>query len=172
MSLSLKDFRLLWLAVLTGLAACAGTRPAPTTPGGTPLAAPRPHRFFWQANRYDRQHEQHGCWRTYYDSLNLRPFTRGRYHHGRAVGRWRYYAPTGALDRTERHHRGGLSTLTYYHPNGQVARRGQARVVEEPTGLHFFWFGPWLSFDEQGVPLKTEYYENGRRVQTRRTERL
>lgn len=41
-------------------------------------------------------------WRSYYDSANKQPYTAGRLRHGSAVGTYRYYSPTGALDRSEK----------------------------------------------------------------------
>lgn len=129
-------------------------------------------RGFWHTNRLDRRGDPIGRWNVYYDEAQTKPLTQGRYRHGRPTGRWRYYAPTGALARQERYHRHGLSDLTYYHPNGQVARQGQARVADEPDGLHFYWFGEWLSYSETGVLQKVEIYQNGRLVDTRRVESI
>lgn len=129
-------------------------------------------RGFWHTNRLDRHGDPIGRWNVYYDDAHAQPFTRGRYRHGQATGRWRYYAPTGALVRLERYRRHGLSDITYYHPNGQVARQGQARVADEPDGLHFYWFGEWLSYSETGVLQKVETYQNGHLVSTRRVQTI
>ncbi len=129
-------------------------------------------RGFWHANRLDRRGDPTGRWHTYYDDAHARPHTLGHYRHGQPRGRWRYYSPTGGLVRQERYHRHGLSNLTYYHPNGQVARQGQARVANEPDGLHFYWFGEWLNYSETGMLQKIETYQNGRLVATRRVINL
>ncbi|MGI4740186.1 MAG: toxin-antitoxin system YwqK family antitoxin [Janthinobacterium lividum] len=122
---------------------------------------------FWHTNRVDRHGDPQGRWRVYSDDANSQLSTRGRYRHGRPVGRWRYYAPVGgALLRQERYHRHGLSDIIYYHPNGQVARTGHARIVDEPGGLHFYWYGEWLSYSDAGVLQKIETYQDGKRVTT------
>lgn len=147
--------RVLLFILLSGLAtACA------------PRLASGP-RGFWHLNRVDRHGDPQGRWKVYSDDANSQLSTRGRYRHGRPVGHWRYYAPVGgALVREERYHRHGLSDITYYHPNGQVARRGHARVVDEPSGMHFYWYGEWLSYSDAGVLQKIETYQNGRLVTT------
>ena len=129
-------------------------------------------RGFWHTNRLDRHGDPIGRWNVYYDSAQAKPFTQGRYRHGRAVGRWRYYAPVGGLVREERYRRHGLNDITYYHPNGHIARQGHARVVDEPDGLHFYWFGDWLTYSETGVLQKIETYQSGKLVTTRRVQNL
>ena len=147
--------RILLLSLLCALAiACASPRPA---------SGPR---GFWHANRVDRHGDPQGRWKVYSDDANTQLSTRGRYRHGRPVGRWRYYTATGSLVRRERYRRHGLSELTYYYPSGQVARRGQARVADEPDGLHFYWFGQWQSYSEAGALQKIETYANGKLVAT------
>jgi antitoxin component YwqK of YwqJK toxin-antitoxin module len=129
-------------------------------------------RGFWHPNRLNRHGDPVGRWNLYYDEAHTKPLTRGRYRHGQATGRWYYYSPTGSLVRQERHRRHGLSDLTYYHPNGQIARQGHARVSNEPDGLHFYWFGEWLSYSDSGTLQKIETYQNGRLVATQRIQNL
>jgi len=124
-------------------------------------------RGFWRSNRFDRQGNPQGLWKVYFDSAKVKPFTKGHYRHGQAVRRWRYYSPLGGLERQERYHRQGLSTLTYYYPNGRVARRGRARVVSESDGLHFYWFGEWRNYADTGSLQKVETYTKGKLTATR-----
>jgi antitoxin component YwqK of YwqJK toxin-antitoxin module len=125
-------------------------------------------RGFWHSNRLDRHGDPIGRWNLYYDDAHAKLLTQGHYRHGQARGRWRFYAPTGYLVRQEQYRSHGLSDITYYHPNGQVARQGHARVVTEADGLHFYWFGDWLAYSETGVLQKIETYQNGHRIATRR----
>ncbi|MBT2556883.1 hypothetical protein J7E24_03745 [Hymenobacter sp. ISL-91] len=120
---------------------------------------------FWSRNRFDQQEQRHGPWRTYLDAQQ-HLLNKGRYRHGREAGRWRYFSPGGLPERTERFHRrpAGLITLTVYHPNGQIARRGKARYQSTATTERFFWFGEWRCYDETGHPLPSEFYVNGIRT--------
>jgi hypothetical protein len=134
----------LLFSVLVALAtACAGTRPA---------------------ERQDRLGRRQGASRTYYDDAHTQLLTRGRYRHGQPVGRWRYYALAGELQRQERYRRHGFSNIAYYYPSGQVARRGRARVVDEPKGPHFFWFGEWQCFSPAGTLDSVQLYHLGKHV--------
>ena len=134
----------LLLSLLAALAtACVGTRPA---------------------ERLDRQGQRQGRCRTYYDDARTQLLTRGRYRHGQPVGRWRYYALAGDMQRQERYRCHGFSDVAYYYPSGRVARRGRARVVDEPSGPHFFWFGEWQCFSPAGTLDSVQLYRLGKRV--------
>ena len=119
-------------------------------------------RGLWQPNRFDRHGLEQGRWRTYYDAAKAQPFTAGRYRHGRPVRTFRYYAATGALDHSERYARQGFCEVTYWHPGGQVARRGHAQWLTGPkVNPRFYWFGPWVSFAEKGDTTALETYVDG-----------
>ena len=137
----------LLLLLLLGCAACAGPRRA--------------------ANRTDTHGLSQGRWRTYYaDSAQAPLFTQGRYRHGRPVGQFRYLAPTGAVEHTERYGRAGICAVTYYYPGGQVARRGHAQWVTGTKGARFFWFGPWTYYDEAGQIKAVQTYTDGKHTAT------
>lgn len=116
---------------------------------------------FWQLNRFDRHGLGHGRWRTYYDPANQQPYTTGRYRHGRPVRTFKYYAPTGVLDHSERYGRRGFCEVTYWHPGGQVARRGPAQWLTGAQGARFYWFGTWVGFSEKGDTTALETYVDG-----------
>ena len=123
---------------------------------------------FWSRNRFDQSEQRHGPWRGYLDAQEQHLLSKGRYRHGYEVGRWQYFSPTGLPERTERfhHHPADLITLTIYHPNGRVAKRGQARFLSTATVSRFFWFGEWRCYDAAGRALPSEYYLNGIRTGT------
>jgi antitoxin component YwqK of YwqJK toxin-antitoxin module len=151
----LSGFCWLLCSVLLLCSACAGSHSATGHYG--------PHGF-WKPNRFDRHGREQGRWRTYYDAGNTRtqPFTEGRYRHGRPVRTFRYYDPTGRLDRTEQYERKGFCEVTYWHPGGQVARRGNAQWVTGPgQAPRFYWYGPWTSYDENGQTTSIQTYTDG-----------
>jgi antitoxin component YwqK of YwqJK toxin-antitoxin module len=119
---------------------------------------------FWSEHRYDAQLRPHGPWRAYYPGPPQKLASREHFRHGRFVGSSRFYTPEGTLERQEKYLRRsyGLSRISYYHPNGRVLRTGQARIVAEPDGAHFYWFGEWQVFSVAGQLEKVEFYENGK----------
>ncbi|SDY02608.1 toxin-antitoxin system YwqK family antitoxin [Hymenobacter psychrophilus] len=123
---------------------------------------------FWSRNRFDQSELRHGPWRGYLDAREQHLLSKGRYRHGHEVGRWQYFGATGLPERTERFHgrSADLITLTLYHPNGQVAKRGKARYLTTAAADRFFWFGEWRCYDTTGRPLPSEFYVGGIRVGT------
>lgn len=142
---------ILWTALLF-CSACASTNPA---------ATPYGPRGFWKPNRYDQNGLSKGRWRTYYDDANKQPFTTGCYRHGRPVRTFEYFAPTGGLDHTEKYGRDGMCEVTYWYPSGKVARRGTAQWVTGAKGARFYWYGPWMSYNEDGQMTAVQTYTNG-----------
>ncbi|AII51930.1 toxin-antitoxin system YwqK family antitoxin [Hymenobacter sp. APR13] len=124
---------------------------------------------FWSDHRYDRDLRPHGPWRTYYPASVRQVAGRERYRHGRLVGTSRFYGANGVLERKEVYVRAaaGLMRITYYHPNGRIWRTGQARIVAEPDGSHFYWFGDWPVYSAAGKAEKLEHYEAGKLVSVR-----
>ncbi|TGE09283.1 hypothetical protein EU556_00150 [Hymenobacter fodinae] len=114
-------------------------------------------------NRYDAKGQRHGYWQEYFDAAEMHVANRGRYRHGRPVGLWRYYTPAQQLERKERYLRipAGQLSITYYHPNGQIARQGRAQYVLRPDGAQFYWFGEWKRYSAIGRAEASEYYVNG-----------
>ena len=144
--------RLLLFVGCAMLGACAGPR-------ATTHHAPR---GFQPPNRSDRAGHAQGPWRTYYDSANTRPFTTGRYRHGRPIRTFRYYAPTGLLDHSEYYRRAGFCEVTYWHPDGRVARRGPAQwVTGRGKAPRFYWYGTWTSYAPDGQTTGIQNYTDG-----------
>ena len=149
---------LLFLIAALLLGACTSSRTATRHYGP---------RGFWKPNRFDRHGRETGRWRTYYDVNNKEPFTAGRYRHGRPVKIFRYYDPTGKLDRTEQYQREGFCAVTYWHAGGQVARKGQAQwVTGKGQNPRFYWYGPWTSYDANGQITSIQTYADGQLTRT------
>jgi hypothetical protein len=122
---------------------------------------------FWSRNRFHAADgKRHGPWQEYFDGAEQQPANAGHYRHGLPVGRWRYYQPTGELERQEQFHRRppGLLTISYYHSNGQLAKRGQAQYRITNDNVRFFWFGEWKCYSATGQPQPSEFYRNGRKT--------
>lgn len=114
-------------------------------------------------NRLDAEGKRHGRWREYFDAAETQVANQGRYRHGQPVGQWRYYAPGRKLEHKERYLRSPAHQLqlAYYHPNGRLAKSGQARYLLHADGGRFYWFGEWKQYTDTGKPLPSEYYING-----------
>ncbi|MFD2999188.1 hypothetical protein ACFS7Z_02360 [Pontibacter toksunensis] len=118
---------------------------------------------FWpfRINRFDKEGLYHGRWKVYIkeDKVLVR---NGRFKHGREVGRWRYYYPTGELMMIERYKRTlDYIQVTRYRKDGSIEKVGQAKRVEDDEKVRYYWFGGWKVYEPSGTYLHTEYYEKG-----------
>jgi YD repeat-containing protein len=149
----MRLFRFLLLCCLTALlGACASSR----------SSSQAGRRGFWRPNHFDRHGLENGRWRTYYDDNKKQPFTTGRYRHGRPVRAFRYYSPTGQLDRTEQYQNDGLCEVTYWYPGGQVVRKGSAQwVTGKGRAPRFYWYGTWTSYNPSGQITDVQTYTDG-----------
>ncbi|WP_266205598.1 toxin-antitoxin system YwqK family antitoxin [Pontibacter kalidii] len=120
--------------------------------------------LFWKINRFDQQDRFHGRWKIYLgdDRIVIR---NGRFRHGTEVGKWKYYYPSGTCYMIEKYNRrNNIIEVQKFHENGNLARQGTARFIRSSLKDHYFWFGEWQVFDEQGIYSHTETYRSGHLV--------
>ncbi len=114
-------------------------------------------------NRIVNQQQQ-GKWITYIDSTHSKYLSKGRFKKGIPVGKWIYNTPKGELDRIEIY-RGSKIKIRHYPENGKLAIIGKARIVNEKTKLHFYYYGQWKYYSPQGDLEKTAWFENGKLIE-------
>lgn len=119
---------------------------------------------FWKNNRFDKEGRYHGRWKVYLgDDKKL--IRNGRFRHGAEVGKWKYYYPSGTLYMLEKYNRRDNSIqVSKYYENGSLARTGTARIIRSTFKDHYYWFGEWQVYDEQGAFSHTETYKEGNLV--------
>lgn len=110
-----------------------------------------------------KNQQQQGLWITYTDSAKTRIVTKGRFRNGEQKGKWIYNTLQGEKDRIEIY-RGSRIRIKHYHSNGRLAVKGKGRIVKEDKKLHFYYYGPWYYYTEQGTLQKISYFENGNLV--------
>lgn len=113
----------------------------------------------FKTNRFKNK-QQHGYWITYYDKENGIKSTEGRFKNGIQKGKWLYYSKDGKKERKEIY-RGDKISITHYHFNGKVAVLGKARIINDSAKIHFYYYGAWNFFTEEGKLQKISYYEKG-----------
>lgn len=59
------------------------------------------------------------------------------------------------------HYKKGICLVTFYYPNGKIAIKGQTKQDVSEKEIHWYYFGDWLYFDENGTLTQTKIYENG-----------
>ena len=116
-------------------------------------------------NRLNRHGQRTGKWIVYLDSAKTKKSTEGRYRKGNPVGKFYYYTMEGILERREISRFKVLKTTLYY-PDKTIRFKGKARIDNETDKIHYYFFGKWKYYDEQGKLLKYCYYEKGKLIKT------
>jgi len=116
--------------------------------------------FSGKINQVNKNKQHHGLWITYTDSTKTKIVTKGRFRNDEQKGKWIYNTLQGEKDRVEIY-RGSKIKIKHYHTNGQLAVKGKGRVVKENRKLHFYYYGPWYYYTEDGKLQKISYFEKG-----------
>lgn len=121
--------------------------------------------FSQKTNQLNKKGQRTGKWIVYLDSAKTIKSTEGRYRNGKPKGMFYYYTNEGVLERKEISRFSKLKTTTYYS-NHTVRSKGQARIENLPDKVHYYYFGQWKYYDENGKLEKYCTYEKGNLVKT------
>lgn len=113
-----------------------------------------------KSNRYDKNKQKQGVWKSYYAPDNLSKVE--HYRHGRPKGKWTHFLPDGTRYMQEKYKKKG--TLVYqkvYHPNGALQRTGTALETIDSTQVWYRWQGIQCFYDTLGVIIKKSFYYQG-----------
>ncbi|AWG21669.1 hypothetical protein FFWV33_09030 [Flavobacterium faecale] len=91
------------------------------------------------------------------DSLESVYTATGRYHKGNEKGKWRYFKD-GNLIKTERY-RGYNTKTVFYHPNGQVYKKGKTQYDSDAVESHWYYIGKWSYYKMNGQLDSTIVYK-------------
>ncbi|TXK26574.1 hypothetical protein FVR03_21660 [Pontibacter qinzhouensis] len=124
-------------------------------PGGK---GDRPGFLFFRSNKFDKQGQFHGRWKVYHEEEGYL-IRKGRFRHGREVGKWTYYYPDGTTYMQEKWKKRSNEVLVKrYHENGLLHREGKGRLDTAGEHLRFYWFGDWKVYNENGQYTHTETF--------------
>ena len=101
-----------------------------------------------------------GLWIGYADSSHTIIDWKGRFKKGNEKGVWKYYYSNGFVRKKEKYYARKIKTYNYYE-NGRVQSTGYAKIESDEEKLHYFYYGPWYYYSEEGKPTKIAYYEKG-----------
>jgi hypothetical protein len=121
--------------------------------------------FSQHKNKFNKQGERTGKWVIYIDEQKKIKSMEGKYSHGKSVGKSLYYSNNGTLERKEISRFKKIKT-TFYYPNLNIKLKGNARIDNIDT-LHYYFYGKWKSYNEQGGLEKISIYQKGKLIQTK-----
>ncbi|MES2131823.1 MAG: DUF6624 domain-containing protein [Bacteroidota bacterium] len=126
--------------------------------------------FSQTPNRLNKQGKRTGKWATYMDSAKKIKSFEGRFRNGRPIGRAYFYNNDGVIDRREINRFKKLKT-TFYYANGITRMQGQARLENLPDRIHYYFYGKWKAYNEEGELIKYYFYKNGELLKTVYTDK-
>lgn len=115
-------------------------------------------------NKFNKHRERTGKWIIYIDEQKKIKSMEGKYNNGKSVGKSLYYSNNGALERKEICRFKKIKT-TFYYPNQNIKLKGNARIDNFDT-LHYYFYGKWKSYTENGELEKISIYQKGKLIQT------
>lgn len=109
----------------------------------------------------NRKHNgfRQGKWITY-DSINGDYYKYiEKYKNDEEVKTWKTFK-NKKLYKKEIHIR-NISYITYYNEAKKVVVRGQSKYEKNSKLIHWFYFGDWNYYNQNGELILTRKYENG-----------
>lgn len=108
-----------------------------------------------------RHKERQGKWIIYGENKKIEQT--GRYRNGDPKGVWKFYDANGILAKREIY-RNQKIKFTFFYSNGEIKKKGKAKMMGEGESLHFYYYGTWLSYDSTGTLTKKQVYEYGAKI--------
>ncbi|HSD09043.1 hypothetical protein [Flavobacterium sp.] len=100
-----------------------------------------------------------GLWIEKYEIDTIQCKSVGKYKNGEPVKKWLNY--TGNAISKKEVYRKNKCIITNYNPNGTIQSKGKTKLVVTGPEIHWFYYGDWKYFDENGIQVSTRKYENG-----------
>nr|WP_314499682.1 hypothetical protein [uncultured Chryseobacterium sp.] len=106
--------------------------------------------------------KRHGKWKEEYSSDQGILTAVGKYKMGEKVGVWR----TTFQDRPYQKDkiRKNVTKTELYYPNGKIMERGQSKLDISDAQRHWYYFGDWKYYDENGQLKYSKRYREGKKV--------
>ena len=125
-------------------------------------------------NKRDKNKLKHGRWIITQKTSDGEVKTFGRYKHGEQIGKWitKINDSVSQKDkikliennRKKKFQTYRIATKTYY-PNGKIYESGESMQTidnAEMSERHWYKFGQWNRYDENGKIILIKYYQEGK----------
>ncbi|WP_312090016.1 hypothetical protein [Chryseobacterium sp.] len=106
--------------------------------------------------------QRHGKWVEHYPAIEGEMTASGKYKNGEKIGVWKtiYQNKLYQKDVT----RNNVTKTKVYHPNGKIMEKGMSKVDISTNERHWYYFGDWKYYDEQGNLKYIKKYDKGKKV--------
>jgi antitoxin component YwqK of YwqJK toxin-antitoxin module len=102
---------------------------------------------------------RHGKWVTYNTIDKIAYKYVEFYKKGNEVKTWKTYKNNKIYKKEKYLY--NISLITYFHENKKIAITGQSKLEENGNEIHWFYYGNWYFYDENGKLIILKKYENG-----------
>lgn len=106
--------------------------------------------------------KRHGKWKEEYSSDQGSLTAIGKYKMGEKVGVWKTTFE-GKLYQKDKIRKNITKTKLYY-PNGKIMETGQSKLDISDAQRHWYYFGDWKYYDENGKLKYIKKYADGKKV--------
>jgi antitoxin component YwqK of YwqJK toxin-antitoxin module len=111
-----------------------------------------------------------GLWIEEYSIDSTKYKSVGKYKNGDPTKKWLYYI-NNRISKKEIY-RKNKCTITFYNKNGTIQSNGKTKTVVTGPEMHWFYYGDWKYFDENGKLISIKKFENGEFVSEIKTTQL
>ena len=106
--------------------------------------------------------KRHGKWKEEYSSDQGTLTAVGKYKMGEKFGVWETTFQNKLYQKDKI--RKGVTKTKLYHPNGKIMERGQSRLDITEAQRHWYYFGDWKYYNENGKLKYIKKYADGKKI--------
>lgn len=110
----------------------------------------------------EKSQKRHGKWIEKYPTEEGTLITVGKYKKGEKVGVWKTTLEN-QLYQKEKIRRKKIKMFVY-HRNGNIMERGQSKLDISENERHWYYFGDWKFYDENGKLKYVKKYADGKKI--------
>jgi hypothetical protein len=114
--------------------------------------------FGCKTNQMKNKHRE-GLWIEQYTQDSSHYKSVGKYRKGDPVKKWNYYLNDKIIKREK--YKSNICSTTFYHENGKIQSKGKTKMETSGKYVHWFYFGDWNFFNENGKLTTIKKYNNG-----------
>jgi len=109
-----------------------------------------------------KHQKRHGKWKEEYSSDQGILTAKGRYKIGEKVGIWKttFEDKLYQKDKIRRN----TTKTKIYHPNDKIMEKGQSKLDISDAQRHWYYFGDWKYYDENGKIRYIKKYADGKKI--------
>lgn len=112
-----------------------------------------------KTNKMRNKHRE-GLWIEKYTQDSSHYKSIGKYRKGDPIKKWTYYL-NGKIIKKEKY-KGNICITTFYHQNGKIQSNGKTKIDTCDKYPHWFYFGDWNYYNEDGKLTSIKKYNNGK----------